>query len=275
MTQGQSQVTLLKVAKFAQICRTTPRTIRFYEKRGLLKPALIDQFSGYRFYDSKQAREVFKVKLFQNFDMSLSDISKSIRKYKEYTFLEKKLHEIKKEIDDKNKEYSFLKKVNDFLFSKEKLEAFLKTKNVGHYTLFTILKKNGRYDQLDDYVKDLQKQAEKLRIKATDKYILIYLEPERYGPNGIAMEVGLICAQKSADKLPPNYYFREIPKQKAVVYDYKGPHAYLTFVHKRIFYDDYFKKHLIEKYPYDFFVYNPFNTKSPYDFLTKVVYPID
>ena len=54
MTQGQSQVnpstssglTLsqveeskrLAIKEFAQICRTTPRTLRFYEQKGLFKP---------------------------------------------------------------------------------------------------------------------------------------------------------------------------------------------------------------------------------------------
>src|SRR3989344_5455139 len=104
MTQRQSQVTLLKVGDFAQICRTTPRTIRFYEKKGLIKPILIDEFSGYRFYDPKQAREVFKIKLLQNFSLSLKDVSKSIKKYNEYGFLEEKLGKIKEEIEQKQKE---------------------------------------------------------------------------------------------------------------------------------------------------------------------------
>lgn len=275
MTQGQSQVTLLTVGKFAQICRTTPRTIRFYEKRGLLKPALIDEFSGYRFYDPKQAREVFKVKLFQNFDMSLKDISKNIKKYNEYGFLEGKLSKIKEEIEEKQKEYLFLKNVNNFLFSNKKLENFLEVQNTGPFILFATALRKGRYDQIDNYVKDLYKQAKKYKIKATDKYILLYLEPERYGPGRIDMELGLICRQKLNVKLPSSYYFKKLPKQKSAVYDYKGPHPYLTFVHKRLFYDDYFKKHKFSDLPFDWYVRSFPNTKSPYDFFTKVVYPIE
>ncbi len=275
MTQRQSQVTLLTVGKFAKICRTTPRTIRFYEKKGLIKPALIDEFSGYRFYNPRQAREVFKIKLFQTFNMSLKDVSKNIGKYKEYTFLEGKLSKIKEEIEQKQKEYLFLRNVNNFLFSNKNLENFLKVKNIGPFILFTTLLKKGRYDQVDNYARNLIEQAKKLKIKTTDQYILLYLEPERYGPGGIDMELGLICAQKSGVKLPQNYYFRTLPKQKAVIYNYKGPHPYLTFVHKRLFYDDYFKNHQMEKYPYDFYIRSPFNTKSPYDYLTKVVYPIE
>lgn len=274
MTQGQSQVTLLKVAKFAQICRTTPRTIRFYEKKGLIKPAFIDQFSGYRFYDPKQARQVFRIKLFQNFDMTLQDIAKNMKKYKEYSFLEGRLNKIKEEIEQKQKEFSFLKNVNNFLFSGKRLESFLKVQNVGPFTLFTTALGKGRYDQIDNYAENLYRQAKKFKIKTTDRYILLYLEPERYGPGGIDMELGLICRPKIKVKLPSNLYFKTLPSQRAVVYDYKGPHPYLTFVHKRLFYDDYFKKYKFAGLPFDWYVRSFPNTKSPYDFLTKVVYPI-
>lgn len=275
MTQGQSQVTLLKVAKFAQICRTTPRTIRFYEKKGLIKPTYIDQFSGYRFYDAKQAREVFKIKLFQKFDMSLQDIQKSIKKYNEYGFLERKLKKIKEEINEKLKEYQILKDVNNFLFSDKKLENFLKVQKVGPFVLFAKTLKRGRYHEIDDLAEELIKQAKKLKIKTTDKYILLYLEPERYGPGGIDMELGLICVQKANVELPSGFYFKTLPKQKAALYDYKGPHPYLTFVHKRLFYDDYFKKHKFSNLPFDWYVRSFPNTKSSYDFLTRVVYPIE
>jgi len=274
MTQGQSQVTLLKVAKFAQICRTTPRTIRFYEKKGLIKPALIDEFSGYRFYDPKQAREVFKIKLFQNFDMSLSDISKSIKKYREYSFLEGRLSNIKEEIEEKQKEYLFLKNINNFLFSKKDLKSFLKIENVGPFVLFATNIREGRYDQVDNYSRNLYKLAKKLKIKAKDKYVLVYLEPEKYGPGGINMEVGLICVEKKNIKLPSGYYFKTFPRQKAIVYNYKGPFGYLTFVHQRLFYSDYFKNLKFKNFPFDVYIYSYVNRKSPYDYLTRVVYPI-
>src|SRR3989338_472751 len=74
MTQGQSQVNLLTIKQFAEVCRTTPRTLRFYEKKGLFKPAVIDTFNKYRFYHPSQAREFLKIKLLQNFHVPLKQI---------------------------------------------------------------------------------------------------------------------------------------------------------------------------------------------------------
>lgn len=42
---------LLSIHEFAHVCRTTPRTLRFYAQKGLFKPIKIDQNNKYRFYD--------------------------------------------------------------------------------------------------------------------------------------------------------------------------------------------------------------------------------
>ena len=36
------------IGMFSQICRVTPKTLRHYDEIGLLRPARIDRFTGYR-----------------------------------------------------------------------------------------------------------------------------------------------------------------------------------------------------------------------------------
>lgn len=56
----------------------SPRTLRFYEQKGLFKPIKIDSNSKYRFYDPKQARDFLKIKLLQNFHLSLKQITRYV-----------------------------------------------------------------------------------------------------------------------------------------------------------------------------------------------------
>ena len=108
MTHGQSQVNLstssrqghLTIKQFAEVCRTTPRTLRFYEKKGLFKPAVIDAFTKYRSYHPRQAREFLKIKLLQNFHVPLKQIKTS---FAENTLLSR-LKILKEEIAEKEKE---------------------------------------------------------------------------------------------------------------------------------------------------------------------------
>lgn len=41
---------MYSIGMFSQICRVTPKTLRHYDEIGLLRPARIDRFTGYRYY---------------------------------------------------------------------------------------------------------------------------------------------------------------------------------------------------------------------------------
>ena len=114
---------LLTIHQFAQVCRTTPRTLRFYEQKGLFRPARVDPSNKYRFYDPKQARDFLKIRLLQNFHIPLKqieqEIASSVRlsltgrndKNSAEGYLQKRLNELREEIREKEKEYRFLKKI--------------------------------------------------------------------------------------------------------------------------------------------------------------------
>lgn len=44
----------LRIGGFANVVGISVKTIRFYEEKGLLKPAYIDKYTGYRYYDEKK-----------------------------------------------------------------------------------------------------------------------------------------------------------------------------------------------------------------------------
>lgn len=45
---------MLKIGDFAKMAQVSTKTVRYYDQRGLLKPAWIDRFSGYRYYTAEQ-----------------------------------------------------------------------------------------------------------------------------------------------------------------------------------------------------------------------------
>ena len=45
----------MTIRTFARLCGCNPQTLRYYDRVGLLRPARVDEQSGYRFYDEKQA----------------------------------------------------------------------------------------------------------------------------------------------------------------------------------------------------------------------------
>ena len=45
---------MFKIGDFSKLSMLTVKALRFYEKEGLLIPAHVDEWSGYRFYEAKQ-----------------------------------------------------------------------------------------------------------------------------------------------------------------------------------------------------------------------------
>lgn len=62
------------IGELAKICGVTPKTLRFYDKLGLLKPALINPQNGYRFYNHWHITRVATIKQLQEIGFSLDGI---------------------------------------------------------------------------------------------------------------------------------------------------------------------------------------------------------
>ena len=45
---------MLKIGEFSRLSHLTVKALRFYEKEKLLIPASVDEWTGYRFYETSQ-----------------------------------------------------------------------------------------------------------------------------------------------------------------------------------------------------------------------------
>lgn len=66
----------MTIKEFAQLCACNTQTLRYYDKINLLKPVKVDSWSGYRYYDSKQAIDFVKIKNLQAADFTIEEIKK-------------------------------------------------------------------------------------------------------------------------------------------------------------------------------------------------------
>lgn len=64
----------MTIKQFAALCRCNSQTLRYYDRIGLLKPARVDPWSGYRYYDREQAMDFVKIKNLQAADFSIEEI---------------------------------------------------------------------------------------------------------------------------------------------------------------------------------------------------------
>lgn len=67
-----------KISEFATLCGTSPKTLRFYEKVGLLKASYTNPENGYRYYDDEQEKEYELITAFKEIGFTLEEIKNEV-----------------------------------------------------------------------------------------------------------------------------------------------------------------------------------------------------
>ena len=91
---------MLKIGDFSKLSRVSIRMLRHYDDIGLLKPALIDDFTGYRYYNPEQLPVIGRITALKDMGFTLADIVKILEVYENReeldSFLVKRQLELKK-----------------------------------------------------------------------------------------------------------------------------------------------------------------------------------
>ena len=64
----------LTIGEFSRLCRLTVVALRHYDKVGVLRPAEVDETTGYRYYRAEQVEVALRIGLLRSFDVSIADL---------------------------------------------------------------------------------------------------------------------------------------------------------------------------------------------------------
>lgn len=97
---------MLSIGEFSNICKVSTKTLRYYAEIGLILPAEINPYNGYRYYSIKQLETMLFINRLKSYNFSLDEIkelleSEESQDEKLYMALTRK----KKEIDKKVREF--------------------------------------------------------------------------------------------------------------------------------------------------------------------------
>lgn len=67
---------MLKIGDFSKLARVTVKTLHHYEQMGLLRPAWIDRFSGYRYYSLQQLPRLNRILALKDLGFSLDEVAR-------------------------------------------------------------------------------------------------------------------------------------------------------------------------------------------------------
>ena len=116
---------MLKISEFSKLSHLTIKALRFYEREGLLKPASVDEWNNYRFYETTQLEIAATIKSYRQLGLSIEEIKavfvgadvkeilqeKIISLEKEKHLIESRLSIINSIMEDKEMKYQVTEKV--------------------------------------------------------------------------------------------------------------------------------------------------------------------
>jgi DNA-binding transcriptional MerR regulator len=69
---------VFKIGDFSRIARVSCRLLRYYDELGLLKPAIVDRESGYRYYSAAQLTQLNRILVLKELGLTLDQIGRAI-----------------------------------------------------------------------------------------------------------------------------------------------------------------------------------------------------
>lgn len=261
---------MYKIKEFSIISRTTIKTLRYYEKEGLLIPKSINKNNGYRYYGTEQLSILNKI-------LSLRQIGLSIKDIKVY--LNNKSNDIlykrKKDIIDTINLYNLqLSKINYMLEDKEMNEEIVlkKLPKCSVYYMEGVIKD---YSELTNFILSTGEECLKInpniKCVSPDYCYINYLDKE-YKEKDIHVRYAQAVIEKGIEN--DKIKFMDLDEVEAVSILHKGDYARLGESYSKIF--SYIEKNNYEviDFPRECYIDGMWNKDNVEDYLTEIQIPV-
>lgn len=149
---------MYSIGEFSKINRITTKTLRHYDKIGLMKPSRIDAWTGYRYYSPDQLVLIREILAFRDMGFSLIEIKELIINGPKEELLDKRIKEIELDITnsrnqlERTLQFRTNENRRDDMSSRiyikelpEVIVASMRTVVPGYDTYFDIVPKMGEY----------------------------------------------------------------------------------------------------------------------------------
>lgn len=217
---------MISIGQFSKICSVSVKTLRYYDKVGLLKPARVDEWTGYRYYHENQLKDMLTINRLKRYGFSLIEIKmflSSGNKRALFLRLKEQAEIIRKEIGHRE---MLLKELNGVIRNFERngeIMNYQSQYNVsvakGKEISILSLRQRMSVNDFGRYYGELFTKVARNGITTTGEVLAIYHDKE-WDENNSDVEVGIGISDK--DKAT-----RIIPEGLCACTVHKGAYANL------------------------------------------------
>jgi predicted transcriptional regulator YdeE/DNA-binding transcriptional MerR regulator len=198
---------MLRIGEFSKIAQVSIKTLRYYDRLGLLKPAHIDRYNGYRYYNLSQLPRLNRILALKDLDFSLDQIDELLKLDLTSTSLKNMLRHKADELssrilDDRARLLRVESRLEQFGedFEKEANPVILKT--APHYLVATVRKCLPSLSYLVKWQRETLQEIHQYLGHQSYTYtgpdLLIY-HHEEFREDDLDVEVGTIIRESASN----------------------------------------------------------------------------
>ncbi len=154
------------IGQFSRITGLSIKTIRLYHEKGLLKPAFVDEFTNYRYFNDHNVERARAIAYLRELEFPLADIQSLLCEFREDTeilpFLEKQKGVIQSRIKALNQAAASLDNIirreREVITMLRQTEGEIREKEISEQTIIS-LRWKGRYSQTGKMIGQVARQA--------------------------------------------------------------------------------------------------------------------
>lgn len=163
---------MYQIGEFSYLAETTIKTIRYYDKVGLLKPKKIDKFTNNRYYDESQIEIIKKIKEYQLAGFSLDEIKNILS--------DGKSNIISQKIQEKyNENFAKIKILNKLMINMEEKVEVIKNPLLAIISKYHVIKNR---EEINNYT-----------LEESNEFLKVFINYEKeYKEENIKCEIGIL-----------------------------------------------------------------------------------
>ena len=262
---------MYKIGDFSSMSKTTIKTLRYYEKEGLLKPVYVDLNTGYRYYETSQLMEISKRISLRQIGLSIKDIKNILNGYNMVEILNKRKKELEDDLVLFNMELS---KIN-YLLEGDNMKNEIFIKEIPSYVIYYCDGIISDFSKIPEFVLQAGEECAKvnpnLKCITPDYCYISYLDGE-YKEKDIKIRYGQ--AVEKVGKETDRIKFKMMDAITAVCIYHKGAYDNLRDSYNIIlkFIED--NGYEVIDNPRECYIDGCWNKDNEDDYLTEIQFPI-
>lgn len=127
---------MFRIGEFSKFVKLTVKTLRFYDEVGLLKPALTDEYTGYRYYSTAQLFPLQRIVALREAGFSIEEIKCVLSGQNVDEILERKESELIRQREQVSTRLLRLSSIKKFYWEKQTMNYQAIIKELPEYTVF-------------------------------------------------------------------------------------------------------------------------------------------